>query len=138
MTRFREVTRRNYERAQRGEVVYLVAELEGHPVGQIQIDQTKRHDENVAVIWAFRVKPSHQNQGIGTQLLQAAEHAIRENGYAIAELGVAKDNPDAKRLYERLGYQAVSENFERWSYTTPAGDTHEVVEAEWVMHKALQ
>lgn len=134
---YRELLHRAYLRAEAGEVAYLVADLKGFPVGQVQVDLTKRQDQNIAVIWALRVLPALQNLGIGTRLMRAAGKLIQERGYAFAELGVAKDNPQARRLYERLGYQVVGDNFERWSYKTPEGEVRHVEEAEWIMHKPL-
>ena len=45
-----------------------------------------------------------QGRGIGTALLRAGEATACELGYRRVALGVGLDNPDARRLYERLGY----------------------------------
>jgi L-amino acid N-acyltransferase YncA len=42
--------------------------------------------------------------GIGTALIRAAEEAARRLGHQRVALAVGVDNPDARRLYERLGY----------------------------------
>ena len=67
----------------------------------------------------------------------AAEKIVCENDLHIAELGVATDNADARRFYERLGYRLVATRVAEWGYTTPEGDRVEVVQPEWVMQKRL-
>jgi ribosomal protein S18 acetylase RimI-like enzyme len=43
-------------------------------------------------------------QGIGAALIRAAEGTARRLGHDRISLTVGRDNPDARRLYERLGY----------------------------------
>jgi GNAT superfamily N-acetyltransferase len=45
-----------------------------------------------------------QRRGIGTALIRAGEATARKLGQRRVALGVGLDNPDARRLYERLGY----------------------------------
>jgi ribosomal protein S18 acetylase RimI-like enzyme len=45
-----------------------------------------------------------QRRGIGTMLIGAGEETARQLGHRRLALGVAVDNPGARRLYERLGY----------------------------------
>ncbi len=137
ITPYRELLHKAFARAEAGEVLYLVADRGGFPVGQVQVDLTKRRDQNTAVIWALRVLPAFQNLGIGTRLIRAAETLIEARGYALVELSVEQDNPNAKRLYERLGYRVVAENLELWSYTTPDGEVVTIEAPEWIMHKRL-
>jgi ribosomal protein S18 acetylase RimI-like enzyme len=49
-----------------------------------------------------------RGQGIGTRLLDALLAQARGGGVRRISLSVEKDNP-ARRLYERLGFQAVGE-----------------------------
>jgi GNAT superfamily N-acetyltransferase len=137
LTPFREILEKDFERAEQGELVYLVAEVNSYPIGQVEVDLTKKGDLGIGVLMALRVLPPFQNLGIGSQLLQAAEQAIRDHHLQIAELGVAKDNPGAFRLYVRQGYQVVGEDCEPWSYRTPDGETMTITEAEWLMQKGL-
>lgn len=50
------------------------------------------------------VVPERRNEGIGTELLAAAESALREAGYEAVALSVLADNEAARRWYARLGY----------------------------------
>jgi mycothiol synthase len=51
------------------------------------------------------VAPSERRRGLGTALLTAAFEAFAAAGLHEAQLGVASDNPDALRIYERAGMQ---------------------------------
>lgn len=56
---------------------------------------------------SIAVLPDYRGRGLGTRLLNALFSLARERYNAIS-LSVTKENP-AKRLYERLGFQVVSE-----------------------------
>jgi ribosomal protein S18 acetylase RimI-like enzyme len=73
---------------------------------------------------------------IGTALFLHVEAVARERGFGAIELAVAKDEPRARALYERLGYEVVGEGVGRWSYRD-GDDEIWVVEDEWSMRKAL-
>ncbi|MAS32759.1 MAG: GNAT family N-acetyltransferase [Anaerolineaceae bacterium] len=138
LTPFRETIERAYDRAQKGEIIFLVATFNDFPIGQVWVDVTKLAEDGVGIIWALRVMEPFQNFGIGTRLIQAAEQAIVERDLHTAEIGVSFTNLKAKRLYERLGYQVVRDHIERWSYTSPEGETQQMQEREWVLRKALE
>ncbi len=55
---------------------------------------------------SIAVAPASQGKGIGRQLIYAAEDRARAEGHARTGLLVSDENPDARRLYERLGYVA--------------------------------
>ena len=57
----------------------------------------------------FGVDPIHQGKGFGKKLLQFAIDKVVKQEHKILGLLVDNDNPDAKRLYERLGFQVVNE-----------------------------
>lgn len=50
------------------------------------------------------VVPEARNQGVGTNLLCAAEAALAAAGVEYISLSVLADNEDARRLYRRAGY----------------------------------
>ena len=134
---FRNLFSSAYESHVRGENIMLVAEVNHFPVGQVWIDLAKLQTDEIGILWALRVLPTLQNLGIGSALIRSAESILSSRGYKISELGVAKDNHDAKRLYERLGYQVVGDNIEEWDYITLKGETVHVVEHEWILRKPL-
>lgn len=57
---------------------------------------------------ALAVEERYKGQGLGTQLLRAAEDLAREKGATQISLSVAEENPRARRLYLHVGYQPVS------------------------------
>ena len=48
-------------------------------------------------------------RGVGTQLMAALEAHARAAGLRAVELEVVDTNPDARRLYERLGFVVLKE-----------------------------
>jgi ribosomal protein S18 acetylase RimI-like enzyme len=88
-------------------------------------------------IYAFRVRPAFRNSGLGTRMLEVAEADLYRRGFETVTLNVAQTNPDARRLYERSGYQVVSPDPGRWSYPDENGTWHQVDEPAWRMEKKL-
>jgi GNAT superfamily N-acetyltransferase len=91
--------------------VLLVAWHDGRPVGDVFVRwsfaQNPRIHERypgVPVLDHLEVTPALRRRGIGTSLVHAAERAIRDRDSPLAMLLVEVDNPDAARLYRRLGY----------------------------------
>jgi ribosomal protein S18 acetylase RimI-like enzyme len=115
------------EQQSRGEALILVADVHGHPVGQLWIDLERRRSERAGEIWAVSVLPWLRGQGIGARLVRAAEDALRARGFRWALLGVEADNAAARRLYERLGYTLAA--------TTPPATSDAA--AQWVFRKPL-
>jgi ribosomal protein S18 acetylase RimI-like enzyme len=114
LTEYRQTITEAFQRFQKGEILMLVAEVNHFPAGQLWVDLTKQREESVGVLWALRVFIPFQDLGIGTRLIQSAEEGLKGLGFRISELAVEKDNPDAQRLYERMGYRVVRENIEEW------------------------
>ena len=65
------------------------------------------------------------------------ENDLLNRGYDIVTLNVGRDNPDARRLYERFGYNVVGDEPGRWSYLDHNGKRHYVHEPSWRMEKSL-
>ena len=51
--------------------------------------------------------PSVRGRGLGTRLLEALCDHVRANGGRALRLAVAQQHPEARRLYDRLGFQYV-------------------------------
>ena len=60
-------------------------------------------------IEAVRVKKELRGQGIGEWMMQQAVDYAKEHGASIIQLTTNKKRPDAKRFYEKLGFQATHE-----------------------------
>jgi ribosomal protein S18 acetylase RimI-like enzyme len=66
------------------------------------------HGAFVGYVQSVCVEPGRRGQGLGRRLMAFAEERIlRETPNVF--LNVASFNPDARRLYERLGYEVVGE-----------------------------
>lgn len=66
------------------------------------------HGAFVGYLQSVCVAPGRRRQGLGRRLMAFAEERIlRETPNVF--LNVASFNPDARRLYERLGYEVVGE-----------------------------
>lgn len=88
---------------ERGLTLVLVAWAGATPTGsaQLVLDPTPPELRNVGVFASFR------GSGHGTRLIEAAEREAA--AYGSLRIGVGTDNPDARRLYERLGYRGTGE-----------------------------
>jgi ribosomal protein S18 acetylase RimI-like enzyme len=106
-------------------------------VGQLWIDLAKRAEFSAGVLWALYIAPEMRGQGIGSQLLASAEERLRERRYEFAEIGAERDNPAARRLYERLGYRLVCEDIAEYAVTAPDGTPGHVTVDQWVLSKKL-
>ena len=62
----------------------------------------------VGYIQSICVAPEWRNQGVGSQLMAFAETRIFSES-PNAFIMVSSFNPDAKRLYNRLGYETIGE-----------------------------
>jgi len=108
------------ERAARGLEDYLVVRAPaGQPVAKLRIDYTSEHD--TGVFSQLATMDRLQGLGIATMLIGAGEQRVRARGLAFAALGVKDNNPRARRLYERLGYEAAGRQHASWEYEDDAG-----------------
>jgi GNAT superfamily N-acetyltransferase len=94
-----------------GRGMLLVARLDGRPVGDVFLErgpadqpEVRRQLPGVPMLDHLEVLGQFQRRGIGTMLIGAGEETARQLGHRRLALGVAVDNPGARRLYERLGY----------------------------------
>ncbi len=124
------------ERARQGEVDYLaVCSTTDIPVAKGGVDY--RAKEGVGILWQLAVHPALQSCGIGTFLIEAAEHRIRDRGLRQAELAVEESNPRARALYERLGYVAYGSQPDSWDELAPDGSLHRYETICTLMRKEL-
>ena len=137
-TTHRDIIRSAFRRQQeRGDLLMLVADLGGYPVGQVWIDFCRCADEGAGFLWAVRVLESMQGAGIGARMIAAAEDVIRGRGRPCARLLVERRNKRARRLCERLGYAGLGELAESVCFTTPDGRSVRMDLDELIMGKSL-
>lgn len=108
------------ERVASGEVEYLVVRAPtGEPVAKGGIDYAK-HDD-AGMLWQLATHPQLQSLGIGTLLVSEALARIRRRGCGWAVLGVEDHNPQARALYERLGFQPFAREDASWEQEDSTG-----------------
>lgn len=72
-----------------------------------------------AFITEVMAAPGHQGEGIGSTLLAACDERSAAEGMESIGLEVRKDNPGARRLYERVGYRETEERELSWIMDKP-------------------
>ncbi len=142
-THFRRVYADAFNRFQRGLSVLWVADLPGVGViGQVFIqlicDRPELADgTNRAYLYAFRVRPEFRSAGLGTRIMQVIFDDLRRRGFRILTLNVAKDNPRARKLYERNHFRIVAHEPGRWTFQDEKGAWQTVEEPAWRMERRL-
>ena len=86
----------------------LAAEASGEVIGFVAFHVLPRFetDERFARIVALVVDPGVRARGIGRQLMVEAERIAAEEGAAFLEVTSGHHRPDARKLFESLGYDA--------------------------------
>jgi ribosomal protein S18 acetylase RimI-like enzyme len=139
---FRRMFQETYSDQLANRRLMLLADLDGYPVGQIfiQLDSPSGwlFSGRRGYLYSLRVIEPLQRHGIGTALISEAERLLIQRQHGTVSIAAAKDNPDARRLYERLAYKVVSEDDGRWSYIDHHGRTQHVVEPCWILEKYLR
>lgn len=140
--RFRRLYRQAWKDVKRGRRMILVAEADGGHIGQIIIQlgaNVPVLDDGVSTgyLHAFRVRPVFRNQGVGTRLIQQAEEWLRKRRIERVAIAVDKANPEARRLYERLGFSVVGEDPGEWTYLDDEGKERTVSEPSYILAKSL-
>jgi ribosomal protein S18 acetylase RimI-like enzyme len=140
--RFRRLYQRAMNEARRGRRILLVADLDGKLIGQIfvqlhTVPADPKRIPKTAYLYSFRVRPEYRNLGIGSSLVINAEEELRKKAFQRALIGVAKDNPGAMRLYQRLGYEFLTEDPGEWSFVDHKNRVQNIVEPTFVLEKYL-
>jgi ribosomal protein S18 acetylase RimI-like enzyme len=86
----------------------VVAESGGEVLGFIALHVIPRfeHDDSLVRILALGVDPGVRDRGLGRLLMAEAERIGREAGATAAEITAGHHRPEARRLYEALGYDS--------------------------------
>ncbi len=134
-----EQVNRRWQEHQAGYREMLIAELMGQPAGTVSTGGHRFQSPGSLRMFALDVGAVFRSQGIGTALIKAVENEARRKGLKSVNLEVALQNPDALRLYERLGYRRTGERVvDRWTRLADDGDVDQVEDLSWVMTKELR
>jgi GNAT superfamily N-acetyltransferase len=87
----------------------LVAEDAGEILGFVAVHVMPRfeHDDTIARVLALVVDAGARGRGVGHDLMAAADGIARDAGAAFIEVTAAHHRPEARQLYESLGYDAT-------------------------------
>jgi ribosomal protein S18 acetylase RimI-like enzyme len=90
-------------------------------VGFVMFDlESGAYEQDVTrgVIHNLYVQPGYRDEGVGTELLEAAEGALADRGAEVVTLEAMADNDAAKRFYRRHGYDTHRVTLEKGTETT--------------------
>ena len=87
----------------RGDV--LVAYIDTIPVGTVALG---RMDDTYCELRSMFVPPARRGEGIATALCREALDVARGYGYKAVRLTTGEKQPEAQRLYQKLGFSAVA------------------------------
>jgi GNAT superfamily N-acetyltransferase len=84
----------------------IVAEHDGEVLGFVAVHALPRfeHSDRIVRIMALVVDAGVRERGLGRLLMAEAERFGHDVGAAFAEVTAGHHRPDARRLYEELGY----------------------------------
>jgi ribosomal protein S18 acetylase RimI-like enzyme len=87
----------------------VIAEHEGATLGFIAVHAMPRfeHDDWILRILALVVDAGARERGVGRALMAEAERIGTEVGAAFVELTAGHHRPEARHLYESLGYDST-------------------------------
>ncbi len=87
----------------------IVAELDETILGFIAVHAMARfeHDDWILRILALVVDAGARERGVGRTLMAEAERIGRELGAAFVEITAGHHRPEARHLYESLGYDST-------------------------------
>ncbi|MFJ7292561.1 GNAT family N-acetyltransferase [Streptomyces collinus] len=92
----------------------VVAVRQGRVVGTLQltiIPGLSRRGATRSIIEGVRIHADERGSGLGTQLIEWAIDASREQGCQLVQLTSDRTRTDAHRFYERLGFTASHTGF---------------------------
>jgi ribosomal protein S18 acetylase RimI-like enzyme len=135
-THHRNIIESVFEKHLKGEVLMLVADLNGFPAAQAWLDLPATTEEP-AYVWAVRVHDIFQGMGIGSHLMYAVEEFARNHGARALELEVDQDNLGGYRFYCRMCYEVVGEEVGDYRYVDIEGHPVRVLKNNWRMRKEL-
>jgi len=97
------------ERFDRAGSWVIVAEHDGALIGFVALGALPRfeHDDWIIRILALVVDAGARERGVGRALLAEAERIGRERGAGFIELTAGHHRPEARHLYESLGYDST-------------------------------
>lgn len=101
---------------QRHHTLFLIAEVEGQPVGFIVVDANWRdwNGRRIGEIHELAIHPEYWGRNVAHRLLDAALDHIRAQGLRQAGLWVGVQNERAQSFYRRIGFRRSGMRRDEW------------------------
>ena len=139
------VHERHHDRQRAGQTTYLVAWQDQEPLGSGVLQWGGCIGSNARTAYPDAVELNHlqvrdhcRGQGVGSALIAAAEDRASQAGRTQIAVGVAEDNPDAQRLYRRLGYRLTGIiDVSEYDWITAEGAVRDETERDHLLIKDL-
>jgi GNAT superfamily N-acetyltransferase len=140
-----DVAGHHYEQQRTGTATFLVCSDHDEPLGWGLVQWRGCLGEHARAAFPscvelnhLQVRPEHRNRRAGSAVLAAAEQLVRNRGGAQLAVSVSVENPDAARLYRRLGYQPTGVlDACSYSWFDAEGHRHDEVETAQLLVKDL-
>lgn len=140
-----DITRAHFAQHQAKTATYLVAWEGETPLGGGLVqwrgcvgERARAAYPDAAELNHLQIYPDARGRGAGTAIICAAEALAAERGIRQLAVGVAEDNPDAQRLYLRLGYRETGVvDCSEYDWKDESGTEHHTVERDQVLIKEL-
>ena len=96
----------------RSDQQFLIAELDGRPVGWLHVAIAEYVETDPFVVIAgLVVDGDHRGRGIGARLMAHAEEWAKRQGLSIVRVWSSTSRTRAHRFYQQLGYTLVKTQF---------------------------
>lgn len=118
--------RERFDAQERGEAALLIA-WEGDEIrGRVRLRWYSKYIEIIDEFGEFpeinALDAWPTGAGVGTQIIAACEEIARERGEKQMGIGVEVSNVNARRLYERLGYEYWGDVIDEWAEVDADGN----------------
>jgi ribosomal protein S18 acetylase RimI-like enzyme len=97
-----------------GYMLLFIGEVDGKRIGWIWLALPGApHHADTAWVYTVEVDEAHRGKGYGKGLMLAAERDLVQRGVNTLGLNVFGSNKTAMGLYERLGYEVISQQMSK-------------------------
>ncbi len=97
---------RRLARVEKGELIDVVAEVDGRMVANSEVEKRSGFMKHVGGL-GIGIKSGYRGIGIGTKLMQTLIKESKKAGLKILELDVFDVNEPAQALYKKMGFKEV-------------------------------
>jgi ribosomal protein S18 acetylase RimI-like enzyme len=97
---------KNYVNSYNNGAFFTIKNGEGKKIGDANV--WKKNDEELYLNW-IGIKQNERGKGYATAVMKSAEEFGRRSGFKKMTLEVPTNSPDARHIYEKLGFKATKD-----------------------------